>query len=243
MVARGHLQHASAHRSTAVVIACVLLWTLVTVSCRAFLAVSRLRQRSFRSDESASASEVGQSRRVLRLQERRSPSTRHRGRARPSLAAAQADGALPSVPEAVPGVDGMFLVTTAGSEERRDACLAELGDCIAALRESVAVRTFERDVQDGARGCYTSHLVIYREALRRGLSTVLILEDNLAAVDMPADAPVQDAGAAIAQGLAWARERRGHLCPCPEQNIDSDSTSGGRCSRSRSLNLSSASLA
>eukprot|EP00411_Alexandrium_monilatum_P104760 CAMPEP_0175782348 /NCGR_PEP_ID=MMETSP0097-20121207/77732_1 /TAXON_ID=311494 /ORGANISM="Alexandrium monilatum, Strain CCMP3105" /LENGTH=263 /DNA_ID=CAMNT_0017093157 /DNA_START=98 /DNA_END=886 /DNA_ORIENTATION=- len=96
---------------------------------------------------------------------------------------------------------------TAGAELRRDAALEGLerfGASFGLDRSAVAVRTFERDFADGARGCYTSHLAVYREALAEGLPAALVFEDNLAYVDLPEDGA--DASAAAQRPLDWAAQ-------------------------------------
>ena len=67
-----------------------------------------------------------------------------------------------------------FLITTSCSNARLESALARL----ASIPLEPQVRTFERD-ENGARGCLTSHLSIYREALDRDLPWALIFEDNL----------------------------------------------------------------
>lgn len=68
-------------------------------------------------------------------------------------------------------------------------------------RGCVDVKCFERDFEDGARGCYTSHLAVYREALAQGAAAALVAEDNLA---------YYEEQEAVAGGpLAWAKEKEG----------------------------------
>ena len=67
-----------------------------------------------------------------------------------------------------------FLISTSCSSARRESALERL----AGIRLEPQVRIFERD-ENGARGCLTSHLSIYREALDKDLPWALIFEDNL----------------------------------------------------------------
>ncbi|CAJ1337729.1 unnamed protein product [Effrenium voratum] len=72
---------------------------------------------------------------------------------------------------ALPG----FLISTACATERRSSALEQL----ATLQRRPQLRTFQRDAELGARGCYSSHLAVYREALESQLPFAMIFEDNL----------------------------------------------------------------
>ncbi|CAE8653184.1 unnamed protein product, partial [Polarella glacialis] len=72
------------------------------------------------------------------------------------------------------------------------------------LDQAANVRVFVRDVEDGARGCYTSHLAVYREAVSRDLPWALIFEDNLALLD-PSSAC--QAGDLLCRVAAWASQK------------------------------------
>ncbi len=76
--------------------------------------------------------------------------------------------------------DCAFLITTSCSTLRRRNALAALSEVC-----EPQVRIFERD-ENGARGCYFSHLSIYKEALEKNLPWALILEDNLILAQNPA---------------------------------------------------------
>lgn len=67
----------------------------------------------------------------------------------------------------------------------------------------VEVRTFQRDVEDGARGCYSSHLALYREALSKSVTAALVFEDNIAAVPVSSDG---DFGESVSDALDWAEK-------------------------------------
>ena len=67
-----------------------------------------------------------------------------------------------------------FLISTACAEERRTDALAALKDVC-----SPQVRVFERDVVDGARGCYLSHISVYEEMIANGAPWAVIFEDNI----------------------------------------------------------------
>lgn len=86
-----------------------------------------------------------------------------------------------------------FLISTSCSEQRRFDVLATLSKVC-----TPQVRIFERD-ENGARGCYFSHLSIYREALQRNLPWALILEDNLILTQ-----PVEQVCELIAGTVQWA---------------------------------------
>lgn len=78
-----------------------------------------------------------------------------------------------------------FLITTScASTTRRHNALAALSEVC-----EPQVRIFERD-ENGARGCYFSHLSIYKEALEKKLPWALILEDNLILAQNPASSTV-----------------------------------------------------
>ncbi|CAJ1389449.1 unnamed protein product [Effrenium voratum] len=68
-----------------------------------------------------------------------------------------------------------FLISTACATERRSSALEQL----ATLQRRPQLRTFQRDTELGARGCYSSHLAVYREALESQLPFAMIFEDNL----------------------------------------------------------------
>lgn len=76
--------------------------------------------------------------------------------------------------------DFAFLITTSCASTRRHNALAALSEVC-----EPQVRIFERD-ENGARGCYFSHLSIYKEALEKKLPWALILEDNLILAQNPA---------------------------------------------------------
>lgn len=86
-----------------------------------------------------------------------------------------------------------FLISTSCSEQRRFDALATLSKVC-----TPQVRIFERD-ENGARGCYFSHLSIYREALQKDLPWALILEDNLILTQ-----PVEQVCELIAGMVQWA---------------------------------------
>ena len=67
-----------------------------------------------------------------------------------------------------------FLISTECATGRRSDALAGLKDVC-----SPQVRVFERDVADGARGCYFSHLSVYEEMIEQGLPWAVIFEDNV----------------------------------------------------------------
>lgn len=71
------------------------------------------------------------------------------------------------------------------------------------------IRTFERDVENGARGCYASHMDVFRDALATDVQAVLMLEDNLAQVGLP-DEFVGQGPALLTRQLAWAARSQGH---------------------------------
>lgn len=91
-----------------------------------------------------------------------------------------------------------FLISTACSS-RRSKALSRLSNVCAPQ-----VRIFERD-QDGARGCYTSHLSVYKEALQKGLSWAMILEDNLMLTQEPLE--VQNSLAGLLEWLSTSPAR------------------------------------
>ena len=67
-----------------------------------------------------------------------------------------------------------FLISTAcATERRRDAIAALASVC------NPRVRVFERDAEDGARGCYLSHLSVYEEVVAEGIPWAVIFEDNV----------------------------------------------------------------
>lgn len=86
-----------------------------------------------------------------------------------------------------------FLISTSCSEQRRFDALATLSKVC-----TPQVRIFERD-ENGARGCYFSHLSIYREALQKDLPWALILEDNLILTQS-----VEQVCELIARTVQWA---------------------------------------
>ncbi|CAE7287718.1 adt-1 [Symbiodinium sp. CCMP2456] len=70
--------------------------------------------------------------------------------------------------------DGWEAVESDCASERRSNALAAL--------ETVCnprVRLFKRDVADGARGCYFSHLAVYEEVTSEGMPWAVIFEDNV----------------------------------------------------------------
>lgn len=73
-----------------------------------------------------------------------------------------------------PQISNCFLISTDCANERRSNALAAL--------ETVCnprVRLFKRDVADGARGCYFSHLAVYEEVTSEGMPWAVIFEDNV----------------------------------------------------------------
>mmetsp|Transcript_406 Transcript_406/g.1129 ORF Transcript_406/g.1129 Transcript_406/m.1129 type:complete len:312 (+) Transcript_406:46-981(+) len=68
-----------------------------------------------------------------------------------------------------------FLISTSCAVDRRNDALAALANLC-----SPQVCVFERDYENGARGCYTSHITILQEMLAKDLPWAVIFEDNLA---------------------------------------------------------------
>ncbi|CAE7034309.1 spon1 [Symbiodinium sp. CCMP2592] len=74
-------------------------------------------------------------------------------------------------------ISNCFLISTDCANERRSNATAAL--------ETVCnprVRLFKRDVADGARGCYFSHLAVYEEITSEGMPWAVIFEDNVLAM-------------------------------------------------------------
>ena len=89
-----------------------------------------------------------------------------------------------------------FLISTTCSVQRRSDAVANLSKVC-----KPQIRIFERD-ENGARGCYFSHLSIYEEALEKGLPWALILEDNLILTQ-----PAEQVRESMAEMISWVSQR------------------------------------
>ena len=81
-----------------------------------------------------------------------------------------------------------FLISTTCSARRSKALSSLSAVC------APQVRIFKRDDENGARGCYTSHLSIYKEAVEKGLPWALVMEDNLMLALEPSEVQLSIAG-------------------------------------------------
>lgn len=71
-------------------------------------------------------------------------------------------------------VDGAVCITT-GNEKR----IASSEVAFRAASVAPVIYRVDRDAEDGARGCYNSHLEVFRSALESGFNNLLVFEDNI----------------------------------------------------------------
>jgi len=109
--------------------------------------------------------------------------------------------------------DHRFLITTEGASDRKFVAQESLTklETSCGLRppnhEELQVRTFQRDLDDGARGCFTSHMAVYAEAVAAELPYAIVFEDNLVLACDDTLSGLQKDG--LSQVLRWAAEHEG----------------------------------